>query len=116
MHPEMRRYFVTSPEASHPELQASTIGGGGELFVLDIGEPVKIVDLARNLILLSGVRPEEDILTEFTGTRPGEKFYEELHTFVESARATRHEKVKMFAGPSLAYDEMTGPLETLRQI
>ena len=115
-HPEMQRYFMTIPEASQLVLQASTMGRGGEIFVLDMGEPVKIVDLARNLILLSGLRPDEDIRIEFTGIRPGEKLYEELHTFEESTLPTRHEKVKIFAGPSLAYGEMTGPLETLRQI
>ena len=115
-HPEMQRYFMTIPEASQLVLQASTMGRGGEIFVLDMGEPVKIVDLARNLILLSGLRPDEDIRIEFTGIRPGEKLYEELHTFEESTLPTRHKKVKIFAGPSLAYDEMRGPLETLRQI
>jgi FlaA1/EpsC-like NDP-sugar epimerase len=115
-HPEMQRYFMTIPEASQLVLQASAMGRGGEIFVLDMGEPVKIVDLARNLILLSGLRPDEDIRIEFTGIRPGEKLYEELRTFEESSLPTRHEKVKIFAGPSLAYGEMTGPLETLRQI
>ena len=115
-HPEMQRYFMTIPEASQLVLQTSTMGRGGEIFVLDMGEPVKITDLARNLILLSGLRPDEDIRIEFTGIRPGEKLYEELHTFEESTLPTRHEKVKIFAGPSLAYGEMTGPLETLRQI
>src|SRR6516225_7576009 len=115
-HPEMQRYFMTIPEASQLVLQASTMGKGGEIFVLDMGEPVKIMELARNLILLSGLRPDEDIRIQFTGIRPGEKLYEELHTFEESTLPTRHEKVKIFAGPSLAYGEMTGPLETLRQI
>jgi FlaA1/EpsC-like NDP-sugar epimerase len=115
-HPEMQRYFMTIPEASQLVLQASSMGRGGEIFVLDMGNPVKIMDLARNLILLSGLRPDEDIRIELTGIRPGEKLYEELHTFEESTRPTRHEKVKIFAGPSLAYGEMTGPLETLRQI
>jgi len=115
-HPEMQRYFMTIPEASQLVLQASAMGRGGEIFVLVMGEPVKIVDLARNLILLSGLRPDEDIRIEFTGIRPGEKLYEELSTFEESSLPTRHEKVKIFAGPSLAYGEMTGPLETLRQI
>jgi len=115
-HPGMQRYFMTIPEASQLVLQASTMGGGGEIFVLDMGEPVKIMDLARNLILLSGLRPDEDIRIEFTGIRPGEKLYEELRTFEESTLPTRHEKVKIFAGPSLAYGEMAGPLKTLRQI
>jgi FlaA1/EpsC-like NDP-sugar epimerase len=115
-HPEMQRYFMTIPEASQLVLQTSTMGRGGEIFVLDMGEPVKITDLARNLILLSGLQPDKDIRIEFTGIRPGEKLYEELHTFEESTLPTRHEKVKIFAGPSLAYGEMTRPLEKLRQI
>jgi len=115
-HPEMQRYFMTIPEASQLVLQASTMGGGGEIFMLDMGKPVKILDLARDLILLSGLRPDEDIRIEFTGIRPGEKLYEELRTFEESTLPTRHEKIKIFTGPSLAYDEMRAPLETLRQI
>jgi len=115
-HPDMQRYFMTIPEASQLALQASTMGTGGEIFALDMGEPVKIVDLARNLILLSGLRPDEDIRIEFTGIRPGEKLYEELHMVEESTSPTRHEKVKMFAGPSLAYEDMKKHIEALRQI
>jgi FlaA1/EpsC-like NDP-sugar epimerase len=115
-HPAMQRYFMTIPEASQLVLQASTMGEGGEIFMLDMGEPVKIVDLAMNLILLSGLRPDEDVRIEFTGIRPGEKLYEELRTFEESTLPTRHEKVKIFTGPSLAYDEMRVSLETLRKI
>ena len=81
-----------------------------------MGELLNIKDLARNLILLSGLRPAEDIRIEFTGIRPGEKLYEDLHTFEESTLPTRHDKVKIFVGPSLVYGEMTGPLERLRQI
>ena len=115
-HPEMRRYFMTIPEASQLVLQASTMGKGGEIFVLDMGEPVKIIDLAKNLILLSGLRPDKDIRIEFTGIRPGEKLYEEMHTLEEFTLPTRHRKIKIFAGSSLRYGEMTGPIETLRQI
>ena len=77
---------------------------------------MKIVDLARNLILLSGLRPDEDIRIEFTGIRPGEKLYEELRTFEESTSPTRHDKVKIFIGPSFADKEMKAHIAALRQI
>jgi FlaA1/EpsC-like NDP-sugar epimerase len=96
-HPEMRRYFMTIPEAAQLVLQASTMGRGGEIFVLDMGEPVKIVDLAKNMILLSGRQPE-DIAIVFTGIRPGEKLYEELCTAEEETRRTYHEKIRIFSG------------------
>lgn len=115
-HPDMLRYFMTIPEASQLVLQASTMGKGGEIFVLDMGEPVKIVDLARNLILLSGLRPEEDIRIEFCGVRPGEKLYEELRTFEESTVPTRHKKVKIFTGPLFPQDGIKRLIETLQRI
>ncbi|MBK5295377.1 MAG: polysaccharide biosynthesis protein, partial [Acidobacteriia bacterium] len=115
-HPEMRRYFMTIPEASQLVLQASTMGHGGEIFVLDMGAPVKIVDLARNLILLSGLRPGEDIKIEFTGVRPGEKLYEELNSMEEDTLPTPHEKIKIFAGNGLPPDGMTRRIGTLQEI
>ena len=115
-HPEMRRYFMTIPEASQLVLQASTMGHGGEIFVLDMGAPVKIVDLARNLILLSGLRPDDDIKIEFTGVRPGEKLYEELNSMEEDTLPTPYEKIKIFTGNGLPSAGMEPYLEALRHI
>jgi len=92
-HSEMRRYFMTIPEAVQLVLQAGAIGKGGEVFVLDMGEPVKIMDLATDLIRLSGLEVGTDIEIRFTGTRPGEKLYEELFFSSENAYPTGHPKV-----------------------
>jgi FlaA1/EpsC-like NDP-sugar epimerase len=97
-HPEMRRYFMTIPEAAQLVLQAFSIGTGGEVFVLDMGEPVKIVDLARNLILLSGLQPDRDIKIQFTGVRPGEKLFEELNLQHECLVPTSHSKIRSYVG------------------
>jgi len=90
---EMKRYFMTIPEACQLVLQAGAMGKGGEIFVLDMGEPVKIIDLARDLIALSGLRVGEDIEIQVTGTRPGEKLFEELALEEEGAERTGHPKV-----------------------
>lgn len=92
-HPDMVRYFLTIPEASQLVLQAGAMGDGGELFILDMGEPVRIFDLARDMITLSGLKPFEDIDIVFTGIRPGEKLFEELQTAGEDIEKTRHPKV-----------------------
>ena len=92
-HPEMRRYFMTIPEAVQLVLQAGAIGKGGEVFVLDMGEPVRILDLATDLIRLSGLEVGTDMEIRFTGARPGEKLYEELFFDSENALATGHPKV-----------------------
>jgi len=92
-HPEMVRYFMTAAEAAQLVIQAGAMGQGGEIFVLDMGEPIRILDLAQNLIRLSGLVPGEDIDIVFTGVRPGEKLYEEPLTRKDRSRASRHERI-----------------------
>ena len=115
-HPEMRRYFMTIPEAVQLVLQASTMSRGGEIFVLDMGQPVKILDLARNLILLSGLRPDQDIRIEFTGVRPGEKLHEELSTLEENTLPTYHEKIRILEGPKMPPEAMQERLAKVRRL
>lgn len=113
-HAEMKRYFMTIPEATQLVLQAAALGKGGEIFILDMGEPVKVVDLARDLIALSGLREGEDIDIVFTGLRPGEKLFEELSTAEEAADKTRHPKVFTGRIKPHSMDEVRSALERLR--
>ena len=95
-HPEMTRYFMTIQEASQLVLQAFSLGKGGDVFVLDMGEPVRIADLAKNLILLSGLQPERDIEIQYIGLRPGEKMFEELNLRDEKLVPTSHPKIRSY--------------------
>ncbi|MDO0822214.1 polysaccharide biosynthesis protein [Desulfosporosinus nitroreducens] len=92
-HPDMVRYFMTIPEAAQLVIQAGAMGRGGEIFILDMGKPVKIVDLAKDLIRLSGFQPDVDIKIQFTGIRPGEKLFEELLTAEEGVTSTKHSRI-----------------------
>jgi FlaA1/EpsC-like NDP-sugar epimerase len=112
-HPDMLRYFMTIPEASQLVLQAGAMGNGGEIFILDMGEPVRIVDLARDLITLSGLRPDEDIAIRFSGVRPGEKLVEELSTSSEHADKTKHPKVFIGRIKPHEWEEVTSSVDML---
>lgn len=111
--PKVIRYFMTIPEAVQLVLQAGCIGRGGEIFLLDMGEPVKIVDLAEQLIRLSGFVPYEDIDIEYTGLRPGEKLYEELLIDGEGVRPTIHDKIKVLTSAQANLREISAELELL---
>ena len=103
-HPDIIRYFMTIPEAVSLVLQAGAYAKGGEIFVLDMGKPVKILELAKNLIRLSGYRVDEDIKIEFTGLRPGEKLYEELLMEEEGLKETANKLIHV--GKPIEIDEM----------
>lgn len=105
-HPDIIRYFMTIPEACQLVLEAGTIGNGGEIFIFDMGMPVKIADLAKKMIRLSGLEPGVDIQIEYTGLRPGEKLYEELLNNEELVKPTSHDKIMIANVREYEYDEM----------
>ena len=110
---EMTRYFMTIPEATQLVLQAAATGTGGQIYLLDMGEPVKIVDLARQMITLSGFRPGEDIDVVFTGARPGEKLFEELRTVGEGVEPTVHPKIVIWKSRPADWDEIQNAVKEL---
>lgn len=112
-HPEVVRYFMTIPEAAQLVLQAGCIGNGGDIFVLDMGEPVKILDLAEELIRLSGFIPYEEINIVFSGLRPGEKLFEELLVNGEDVRPTTHHKIKVLDPIHHEFDKVSHSLDDL---
>ncbi len=115
-HKDIIRYFMTIPEAAQLVLQAGAIAAGGEIFVLDMGQAVRIYDLARDLIMLSGFTPEKDIKIEFTGLRPGEKLYEELLMSEEGLRETKHSKIHIGAPQKIHYETIVKQVRILDKV
>ena len=111
--PDIIRYFMTIPEACCLVMEASTLGEGGEIFVFDMGEPVKILDLARNMIRLAGYTPEKDIQIVFTGLRPGEKLYEELLNKKETTIPTAHDKIMVARVREFDFDTVSSQVDEL---
>ena len=115
-HPDVTRFFMTIPEACQLILQAGAMGKGGEIFLLDMGTSIKIVDMAKDLIRLSGFEPEEDIQIEYIGLRPGEKLYEELIIEGEDVIPTSHEKIMVLKGMDCNLQLLNGKIDQLMQI
>lgn len=115
-HPEIMRYFMSIPEAAQLILQAGAMGKGGEIFILEMGQPVRIVDLARDLIRLHGLEPDKDIQIRFVGLRPGEKLYEELITEGEGIVATAHEKIMVLQGSHCSAETLDAQIDELLTI
>lgn len=115
-HPEVYRYFMTIPEAAQLVIQAGAQGQGGEIFLLNMGEQVKILQLAQDLITLSGLEPSIDIKIEFIGLRPGEKLYEELLTAQEGVKATRHEKIFIAQAEEVDSEKLHRDLDELKRL
>jgi len=113
-HPEMRRFLMTVAEAAQLVLQSAAMGAGGEVFALNMGEPVRILDLARRMIRLSGLEPDSDIRIEFSGMRPGEKLCEELSAYEENTVPTPHAQIRVFTGKGVARDALARCLQDLR--
>jgi FlaA1/EpsC-like NDP-sugar epimerase len=115
-HPDITRYFMTIPEASRLVVQAGGMATGGEIFILDMGEQVKIIELARNMIRLSGRVPDQDIEIKIVGLRPGEKLYEELLMDCEKTRATSVKSILISTGEAVSHEEVAQKLHNLEQV
>jgi FlaA1/EpsC-like NDP-sugar epimerase len=115
-HAEMTRYFMTIPEAVQLVIQAGAIGGRGKVYVLDMGEPVRIVDLADTMIRLSGKEPGRDVQIEFVGARPGEKLHEELWSSDETVTPSAHEAILLLTRPPIDTQWLEAELEELEQL
>ena len=115
-HPEIRRYFMTIPEACRLVMEAATIGRGNTIFVFDMGECVKIAELARRMIALAGFRVDQDIRIVYTGLRPGEKLYEEVLSNTENTLPTAHEKIRIAKVREYDYEEACRDVEELERL
>ena len=115
-HPDIIRYFMTIPEACRLVLEAGTMGKGGEIFIFDMGEPVKIADLAKRMIELSGLQVDKDIEIKYTGLRPGEKLYEELLNNKENTKETPHEKIRVAAVREYIYKDVVEHINVLTEV
>ena len=115
-HPDIIRFFMTIPEACRLVLEAGTMGNGGEIFVFDMGEPVRIADLARRMIQLSGLKEGKDIEIKYTGLRPGEKLYEEVLSNKENTKETPHEKIRVASVREYAYGDVCCHIDRLSEL
>jgi FlaA1/EpsC-like NDP-sugar epimerase len=115
-HPEATRFFMTIPEACQLILQAGAMGEGGEIFILDMGTQIRIADMARDLIRLSGLEPNQDVMIEYVGLRPGEKLYEELITDGEDVVPTSHEKIMVLRGTDCHLGQLNGSIDELAKL
>ncbi|HIX74622.1 MAG TPA: polysaccharide biosynthesis protein [Candidatus Parabacteroides intestinipullorum] len=115
-HPDIIRFFMTIPEACRLVLEAGTMGNGGEIFVFDMGEPVRIADLARRMIQLSGLKEGKDIEIKYTGLRPGEKLYEEVLSNKENTKETPHEKIRVASVREYAYGDVCRHIDRLSEL
>ena len=115
-HPDINRFFMTIPEACRLVMEAATMSGGNEIFVFEMGSPVRIADLARRMIKLAGFEPERDIRIEYTGLRPGEKLYEEVLSNEENTKPTGHRKIKIASVRQYRYEEVLPSIDELGRL